>query len=217
MSHVLARFAPSAVLTRLLALAALCIALSGCGILPKQERLSLHRPEPTIPGDRNWPTVPWQLQISRPYADAAHDTAHILVRPQPGELQVYKGAVWSQSAPDLVQDILIRAFTDSGRFGGVARRGEGVRAQYELLIDLRQFESDFVGVDKPHARIEFGARLVHNADNRIVSTRAFGADVVADGSDPASINRAFEVGLSSVVSQMIAWTLDEGRRDDGRR
>ena len=29
--------------------------------------------------------------------------ARILVRPRPGELQVYKGAAWTQPAPDLVQ------------------------------------------------------------------------------------------------------------------
>ena len=117
---------------RIAALALAAIALAGCGILPKQETLALYRPEPAIAADSTWPQANWQLQIARPYADDMHDSARILVRPRSGELQVYKGAAWTQPAPDMVLDTLLRAFADSGRLAGVARRGEGVNAQYEL-------------------------------------------------------------------------------------
>ena len=168
---------------RIVALAAALAMLAGCSILPKQETLSLYRPEPKVAVDPAWPQAAWQLQIARPYADATHDSTRILVRPVPGELQVYKGASWTQPAPDLVHDLLLRAFADSGRFAGVARRGEGIAAQYELLLDLRRFESDYAEGDSPRARIELGARLVHNADNRVVASRVFTADVAADAAD----------------------------------
>jgi cholesterol transport system auxiliary component len=187
--------------------------LAGCGILPKQETLSLYRPEPTIAVDAAWPQANWQLQIARPYADDMHDSARILVRPQQGELQVYKGAAWTQPAPDLVLDTLIRAFADSGRLVGAARRGEGISARYELLLDLRRFESDYGGGATPSARIEIGARLVHNADNRVVATRVFDVTTPADGTDVARINRAFGQGLSDTTAQLIGWTLSEGQRD----
>lgn len=202
---------------RIAALAIATASLAGCGILPKQETMALYRPEPSIATDAAWPQAAWQLQIARPYADAAHDSARILVRPQPGELQVYKGAAWTQPAPDLVLDTLLRAFADSGRVAGVARRGEGVSAQYELLLDLRRFESDYDGGAKPIARIALGARLVHNADNRIVASRVFDIDTPADGTDVAQINRAFERGLGDAAAQLIGWTLSEGQRDATRR
>ncbi|MEQ1511781.1 MAG: ABC-type transport auxiliary lipoprotein family protein [Lysobacteraceae bacterium] len=187
--------------------------LTSCGILPKQETLALYRPEPTIAVDAAWPQAKWQLQIARPYADDTHDSARILVRPQPGELQVYKGAAWTQPAPDLVLDTLLRAFADSRRLAGVARRGEGVSAQYELLLDLRRFESDYDGNAMPSARIEIGARLVNNAGNRVVATRVFDVTTPADGTDVARINRAFAQGLSDTSTQLIGWTLSEGQRD----
>jgi cholesterol transport system auxiliary component len=198
---------------RLGALVIATVSLAGCGILPKQETLALYRPEPTIATDAAWPQANWQLQIARPYADDMHDSARILVRPQPGELQVYKGAAWTQPAPDIVLDTLLRAFADSGRFAGVARRGEGVNAQYELLLDLRRFESDYDGGVTPKARIELGARLVHNADNRVVANRVFDVASPADGTDIVQVNRAFERGLSEATTLMIGWTLGEGRRD----
>lgn len=202
---------------RAAALVCLLAGLAGCSVLPKQEAVSLYRPEPVVTGDAAWPQVPWQLQIARPYADTAHDSARILVRPQPGELQVYKGAAWTQPAPDLVLDTLLRAFADSGRFAGIARRGEGVNAQYELLLDLRRFESDYDGGTTPRARIALGARLVHNADNRVVASRVFDIDTPADGTEVAQINRAFERGLGDATTQLLGWTLAEGQRDATRK
>jgi cholesterol transport system auxiliary component len=200
---------------RLAALAAL-LALAGCGLLPKNESIALYRPEPRLAVDPAWPRADWQLQIARPGADASTDSARILVRPRAGELQVYKGAAWTQPAPDIVHEAMVRAFTDSGRFAGVARRGEGISPRYELLLDLRRFESDYAGGSTPTVRIALGARLVHNVDNRIVATRLFEADVPADGTGVAHINRAFEQGLGEVSGAMVGWVLTEGGRNADR-
>ena len=202
---------------RIAALALAALALAGCGILPKQETLALYRPEPGIATDAAWPQANWQLQIARPYADDMHDSARILVRPRSGELQVYKGAAWTQPAPDMVLDTLLRAFADSGRLAGVARRGEGVNAQYELLLDLRRFESDYNDGATPSARIELGARLVHNADNRVVASRVFDVDATAEGTDVAQVNRAFADALGEIGAQVIGWSLTEGQRDASSR
>lgn len=202
---------------RAAALVCLLAGLAGCSVLPKQEAVSLYRPEPVVTGDAAWPQVPWQLQIARPYADTAHDSARILVRPQRGELQVYKGAAWTQPAPDLVLDTLLRAFADSERLAGVARRGEGVNAEYELLLDLRRFETEYDGAAAPNAQVVLGARLVHNADNRVVASRVFGAEVRADSGDVAAVNRALESGLGEVTAALIGWTLSEGRQDAARK
>ena len=211
---------------RIAALALTTATLAGCGILPKQETLALYDPTPQRSATQDTanaaaPQADWQLQIGRPYADTMHDSARILVRPQPGELQVYKGAAWVQPAPDIVQDTLLRAFTDSGRLAGVARRGDGVSARYQLLLDLRRFESDYENANNgsatPNVRIELGARLVQNADNRVVASRVFDIATPADGTDVAQINRAFEHGLGEATAQLIDWTLNEGQRDSVKK
>lgn len=198
---------------RIAALVLATALLAGCGLLPKQETLALYRPEPAVAADAAWPQANWQLQIARPYADDMHDSARILVRPHPGELQVYKGAAWTQPAPELVQDTLLRAFADSGRFAGIARRGDGVGAKYQLLLDLRRFESDYGGGTTTSARIELGARLVHNTDNRVVASRVFDITAPAEGTDIVQVNRAFERALGDATAQLIGWTLEEGRAD----
>lgn len=224
MSRLSARMLPARTrrALRIAALAVATAALAGCGILPKQETLALYDPTPQrsapqATANAAAPRVDWQLQIARPYADTMHDSARILVRPQPGELQVYKGAAWVQPAPDIVQDTLLRAFTDSGRVAGVARRGDGVSARYQLLLDLRRFESDYGGGTTPNVRIELGARLVHNAENRVVASRVFDIATPADGTDVVQINRAFQRGLGDATTQLIDWTLAEGQRDAAPR
>jgi cholesterol transport system auxiliary component len=210
----------AAVLRNIVALGtllAITAVLAGCSILPEQKSIALYAPQPHLVADPAWPKADWQLLISRPYADATVDSERILVRPQPGELQVYKGAAWSQSAPDLVHDVLLRAFTDSGRLRGVARRGEGVNAAYELLLDLRRFESEYSDGAMPSVRIELGARLVHNADNRVTAQRVFQIEAPADSTDIAAVNRAFERALGDVATQLVGWTLSEGNNDVARK
>lgn len=208
---------------RIAALAVATAALTGCGILPKQETLALYDPTPQRSAPQDTanvaaPQVDWQLQIARPYADTMHDSARILVRPEPGELQVYRGAAWVQPAPDIVQDTLLRAFTDSGRLAGVGRRGDGVSARYQLLLDLRRFESDYGnGGVTPNVRIELGVRLVHNAENRVVASRVFDIATPADGTDVVQINRAFQRSLGEATTQLIDWTLSEGQRDSAKK
>ncbi len=217
--HVRAHF-----VLRTAALAGAIVALAGCGILPKQETVALYDPTPkrdaaAVTANAAAPQVDWQVQIARPYADTMHDSARILVRPQPGELQVYKSAAWSQPAPDIVLDTLLRAFADSGRFAGVARRGEGVNARYQLLLDLRRFESDYDanGGAMPNVRIELGARLVQNTDNRVVASRVFDIATPVGGTDVMQVNRAFQRGLGDATTQLIDWTLSEGQRDSARK
>lgn len=187
--------------------ALLLTSTAGCGILPERSELRLFDPQPQILVDAALPKVDWQLAIPRPYADTTVDSPRILVRPAPGELQVYKGAAWTQSAPDLVQDRLLRAFADSGRLPGVSRRGDGVGADYVLLLDLRSFESDYTANGAPKARIVIGARLLHARDKRVVATRRFESLTPARATDVASVAQAFEQGLASVGGEMLPWVL----------
>lgn len=203
--------APGARAAKLAWLLPMLFAVSACGILPEKEAIALYAPEARITADPAWPTVEWQLQLPRPHAAELLDSPRIVVRPVPGELQVYRGAVWTQPAPDLLQDTLLRAFEDSGRITGVARRGSGVTGDYELLLDLRRFDSDYAP-GAPAAVIEVGAQLVSARSNQVVASRAFRATAPAAATDIGSVSRAFETALGQVATEVVGWTLVEGER-----
>jgi cholesterol transport system auxiliary component len=199
------------------AIALLAAVLAGCGILPKKQPLALYAPEVHVSADPSWPTVSWQLQLPRPHAAELLDSPRIVVRPLPGELQVYKGAVWAQPAPDLLQDTLVRAFEDSGRIAGVARHGTGIAGDYELLLDLRRFDSDYAGGAGPTATIEIGAKLIDTRSNSVFANRTFRQVHAATATDIGAVAQALEQALGALTREVVGWTLVEGQRHDTGR
>ena len=199
-------------LIRIACLALMAVGIGACGILPKKQPLALYAPDGRATVDPAWPTVSWQLQVPRPHAGELVDSPRIVVRPLPGELQVYKGAVWAQPAPDLMHDTLLRAFEDSGRIAGVARRGSGITGEYELLLEIRRFESDYAGGASPSAVIELGAKLVSTGDNDVIANRTFRQASAAATADITAVARAFDQSLGAISSEIVGWTLVEGQR-----
>ena len=188
------------------------LSLPACSIVPKKEPLSLYAPQAQVQPDPSWPTVQWQLQLPRPHASELLDSPRIVVRPAEGELQVYHGAVWAEPAPDLVQDAVLAAFEDSGRIGGVGRRGTGIAGDYELLLDIRRFESDYAGGATPQADVEIVAKLVANRTNVVVATRTLRQRVPASGTAVGEVTRAFGTAMTNIVQELVGWTLVEGEK-----
>jgi cholesterol transport system auxiliary component len=201
-------------LTRTTLLALALASLAGCGIVPKKEPIALYAPEARVQPDASWPSVPWQLQITRPHASELLDSPRIVVRPADGELQVYHGAVWAEPAPDLVQDAVLRAFEDSGKIQGVARRGGGVAGDYELSLDLRRFESDYAGGATPNADVELVAKLIANRENTVIATKTIRQRVPASGTAVGAVSNAFDTALTNVAQEIVGWTFAEGQKHE---
>ncbi len=201
-------------MTTLLRCALLAAVLAGCSVLPEKTAISLFAPDPRLQADPSWPTVDWQLVVPRPVGAALVDSARIAVRPAPAALQVYKGAAWTQPAPDIVHDAVVHAFEDSGRIGGVARRGEGIDADFQLLLDVRRFDSDYAEPGGPAAVVEIGAKLLADDEDQVVANRVFRASVPAGGTDITSVAAAFEQALGEATGGIVGWALVEGDRHE---
>ena len=196
--------------------AALSLALlASCSVLGSQQRdpVTIYAPRVTIAPDPSWPSVTWQLAISKPNAARVVDSPRIAVRPVPGELQVYKGVTWSQPSTDLVEDTVLRALEDSGKIGAVARTGSGIRADYKLVMDLRRYEADYAGSTVPSATIELTAKLLHTTDQRIVASRTFLQVHPSTGIEVAQVASAFNQALGKVGADVAGWVLTTGEAD----
>jgi len=200
---------------RPLALVASCLLLGGCALLGgKGEPLQVMDPSAKVAPAADWPHVRWSLLVLRPIANQALDTERIVVRPAPGVVQVYKGAAWSDTAPDLVQTSLLRAFEDSGRILSVARPGGPVRGELQLASELRAFESIYSGAS-PDAVIELQARLVRVTDGTAVAAKTFRVSEPAGGTEVGTVSDAFSRALAKLDADVVAWTLAEGNRAGG--
>lgn len=199
-------------LLRTLVSLTLCLALGACLPLGKKSEQTVYSPQVTINPESGWPTVDWPLLVMRPLASDALDTARIVVRPQPGTLQVYQGAAWSDPAPDLLQTALVKAFEDSGKIVAVSRQGSGLRGDFALLLDLRQFEAVYEdGASSPAAVIQVQAKLLGRPGNRVLAAKTFRVAVPANGKNLPSVVAAFDTALNQSVGQIIGWTLATGQ------
>ena len=196
---------------RIATIALSCLLLNACALLGKGEPIQVLDPIAKVSPSMDWPQARWSLLVLRPIASQSLDTERIVVRPAPGAMQVYKGAAWSDTAPDLVQTSLLRAFEDSGRILSVARPGGAVRGEFQLATELRAFESVYSGAS-PDAVVELHARLVRVTDGKAIAAKTFRTSEAAAGTDVGAVSEAFSRALMKLDGDVVAWTLAEGNR-----
>ncbi len=198
-------------LTHAVAALLLCC-MSGCGVLPTRENIQLIEPQVKVAPDAAWPNVTWQLSIARPSADRMLDSNRIAVSPTTGDLQVYKGAAWSDPVPDVLQTAVVEAFEDSGKIPAVARQATAMRADYLLLLDIRDFEAVYADPKSPpNALIEVAAKLI-DANGHVVAARTFRQSAAATATAVPAVAGAFDNALSALTRELVGWSLNAGQQ-----
>jgi len=186
--------------------------LPACSILGGKERTptTIYTLNPQVAADPSWPQVDWQLALPAATASAMVDSMRVVVRPRPNELQVYKGARWSDVPPNMVEEAILHTLERSGRIGAVARQGSGVGGDYRLVLDVRRFESEYAGAAVPSAVVEVNAKLLHAPDQQIVAGHTFSHATPATGTEVEAVVQAFEQSLESVTAELAGWILTNG-------
>jgi len=153
-----------------------------------------------------------QLVVLEPTALLAFDTPKILVAPGAGESPPVDIAQWRDNIPKLLQAKLIESFENSNYVAAVARPMEGLNADYQLLIDIRNFQISAAAPGSaagdstlPAAHVEFAAKIL-GENGRIIGSRTF--DSVAPeretgtGGAVAALNEAF----GKAATELVLWT-----------
>lgn len=197
---------------RLIATGMLTVLLASCSILGSgpREDPTIYTLDPQVVTDPTWPSVDWQLSMSGANASASIDNLRITVRPSPNEVQVYKGASWSKTPSNMVEDALLRVLDDSGKILAIARRGTGINAEYKLVLELRRFDSDYAAGAIPAATVELNAKLLHAPDQRVVASRTFMQAQPAASAQIGDVVTAFEHSLETVIGELAGWMLVTG-------
>ena len=194
------------------------VALAGCSIVGgSKEPSTIYAPMPQVQADPEWPTLDAQLAIGRPHVAGMLDGTRIAVRPVPGELQVYKGALWAKDPGEQLRDAVLQTLEESGKLAAVARQGSGLAADYRLELDVRRFEADYAGGPVPAAMLEVNAKLVRSVGQTLVASQTFRQTAAAAGTDTALVTRAFGEALGAIAHDIAGWTLATGAGDPGVR
>jgi len=200
-----------------LAAAGLVALLAGCSIVGGEKVApTIFAPDARSAADPAWPSVRWQLATSRPTSTRMLDSSRIAVSPVPGELQVYKAAVWARTPTEMLEDGVLRTLEDSGRIPAVARQGSGIGADYRLVMDLRRFEAEYAGAAVPSAIVEVSAKLLHVQDQSVVESRVFRHAQPAAGTDVALVADAFSRALAATSHDIAGWVLVNGQAHEAK-
>lgn len=184
--------------------------LGACSILPQSEPLDIYLlPAAALPARTQ--AVDWSLRISTPSSGELLDGTRIVVLPEPGRINTYQGARWSERTPQLVRQRLLDAFQDDARVKALSTEDQHLQADLELVSELRSFQSQYRD-GRPEALIQLDVRLVDVRAQRILASRRFNVSQVAGDTSVAAVVAAFGQAGDQLSRELVDWTLHEGQR-----
>jgi phospholipid/cholesterol/gamma-HCH transport system substrate-binding protein len=156
-------------------------------------------PAPATPGK----PLKGQLVIPEPTTVTMYDTQRIVFSPANNSPE-FANAQWADTIPRLMQARLLQSFENYDIKHPPLRSGEGLEVDYQLLIDIREFQVDAAAA--PTANIAFSARLV-GKDGKMIAAKVFTASKPVEKVEPASVVSAFDAAFAATARELIAWTV----------
>jgi len=187
------------------------LALAGCSLLAgRPEQVTVYSPQLTPAAAAPRGHAHWQLLVAEPRAIGALDSSRIVVMPQPGVVETYKGARWGDRATVMLQDLLLQAFQDSASLGGVGTSAGGIRPDFILQTDLRDFQAEYRSGSLPTVAVRLNVQLIENYSRRTIATRTFAGEQACATTDIHAVFEAFEQALGTVIPQIVEWAIEAG-------
>ena len=185
----------------------MAVLLAGCGgIFSDTPRRPLYQLKPTVAFAAPLRPVSAQLLIALPSAPAGLDTARVALSRAPMSLDYFADAEWADSTPVLLQSALLDAFEKSGAVPAVGRDNAGLRADFILETDLRDFTAVYDSPNgPPRATVAFTVKLIKIPERKIVAQRVVARQQPAAGTTIPAIVEAFNTALAGAVEETVRW------------
>lgn len=163
---------------------------SGCGGLvrdtPAPAIYRLFAPE-LAPGE----PIAAELRVDRPVAAAGLGGDRVATLWPGGRIDYYRGALWGDELPQVVEGALVEALARNGRMQVVQGDRAPFAATHVLHVDIRRFEADYAGGSPPVVRVALGATVGLAADRRALAAFEATAEARAVADTQAAVMRAF--------------------------
>jgi len=182
--------------------------LGGCALPGGGEPPQLYTLTPKSTFSPDLPKVDWQMIVERPIAAAGLNSQKIALQRSPVTLDYFAHANWTDTAPQLVQTLLIESFENTGKIRAVTRESTSLRPDYVLQTELREFQAEYTtGAQAPTVRVRLNAKLIRLPDRTIIGNQTVERTWTATKADMESIVLAFDEALGKVMKQIVEWTL----------
>jgi cholesterol transport system auxiliary component len=151
-----------------------------------------------------------ELVVEEPMASGAVAVERIMIQPGPLQAQYLPGVRWADTAPTMLQTLLVRSLTETGALGSVGRRPVGTRADFAILSELTDFQAQTMNGNRGAeivVRVSF--RIVRERDARVIATRTFERRELAEDTRVDTIVPAFDRATSQLIADAVPWILGQ--------
>jgi len=152
------------------------------------------------------PQVTWQLEVAEPEAPESLDTSRIALM-RGVTMDYFANVAWADRVPSLIQSDLVDAFDKSGKISAVASDTQGVRGDYRLESELKDFSAHYETEDGiPTVTVRIVARLVSDDRKVVASFDSVHTEQAGANTVPAVVE-AFDTALAASLEEIAAWAL----------
>jgi len=163
------------------------------------------------------PAVDWQLVVEEPSTAKGIDTDRIAIAPSPLEVKYLGASRWADRAPRMVQQLLIQSFENSKKIVSVGRQSMGLRSDFVLKTELREFQAEKTKEGGTVVRVRLNLKLVRPAIGQIVASQSFESVKPAASENVPDIVQSFDDAIGAVMKRSVTWVLKAGEENKKRR
>ena len=195
--------------------AAAILLLGGCvSLLPKQEPAQLYRfgvgtevaAQPTGAPQPRFGVQLLPLDFNRA------SSGDLILTVDGNQAAYIKGSRWVSGASTLFEQALARSFDADQGPARLMARGELVRADYFLKLNVRTFETRYLqgrGA-APTVVVEIYATLSQPSDRTLLGGRMFAASIPASDNRVGAITAAYDTAVARTLGQVVKWVDAKG-------
>ncbi len=203
----------------------MAVALAGCTGLQTLNKVSkpnsLYSLTPKSTFSPSLPRIKQQIVVEEPTASAAVNTDQIAVQPNPLQIQYLPNSRWVDRAPLIVQTLLIESFENSNRVGAVGRSSVGLRADYVIVTDLREFQAyvpEGDGTDTAlRVIVRLNVKIVEALDDKIIASQSFREIAMSNSDAPLDLVSAYDEALGDAMRDAVEWSVIRISRDAAQK
>jgi cholesterol transport system auxiliary component len=153
--------------------------------------------------------VDWALSILHPDIASGLDNDRIALMQPDGTMDYYAKATYQGRLSMIVQQALLDGFEGSGRITKVAREEDALHSDYNLVVEVKDFEAKYSQQDGiPAGVVTLSVKLTTAHGRDIVQGFSTTQSVNATANSAAAAAQALQQALSAAVTQVVGWALD---------
>jgi cholesterol transport system auxiliary component len=185
------------------------LTLASCSLLTGgQQEPNLYQLSPKNTFPKHLPYINAQLLVQVPAASAGLTSSRIAIKLTPTSFDYLANSAWTDVAPQVVQTLIIESFDNVGKVRGVAREGSGLRVDYLLKTDLREFQAQFYKGMPKVVRVRIHAKLIRWRTREIIATYRIERRATLKDDNIASIVEGFDFALGKVLKRLVTWSIE---------